>query len=620
MTARLRIAAVIGLCATAFAVGIHAQRGRGRGAGAGAAPIQGPFSVIGVVLDQATHQPIRGAAIAITGGRIGEPRQTATDDQGRFGVVSLPFGRVTVRADKPGYLPTYYGSRRPGLGPGTPISLRPAAPRADLTIEMPRGGVITGVVTDVSGAPARHVQIALMQYQTREGERVLNPLYVRGDMVTDDRGVYRIWGLLPGDYLVGALPVPARPARQITRADVDWAEAQASSRGAVSSAGSSAARSATRPEAPPVSDPVRVFYPGTVDISAAATISLATGEERTNADFAMQHVSSAIIRGTIAGVDRSSGGFPWVTISQIGVPASTTQNSITWNGSVANGPLPFTTRGLPPGRYRIMARSSPAPVAPGAQVPPASPMWAMADVVLNGAPVDDVTLTMQPAFTITGRVVFDGTAAPLDVTTLRVALTPIASPDLPQTAPPRATVAADGSFLIAGVFPGRYRMMVSAPGAAAARRGAAGAALPSWTLKSIVIDGRDLLDLPIEISPDHLPAAIVATWFDRAATVTGTVVDDAGQPVSEDTVVLFPADSRYWGVQSRRTLRQLPGPLGRFQFAGVLPGEYYLALTTGLSPADVTDSSLFADLARAAVKITVAEGAATTQNLKISGR
>src|SRR4029453_14461343 len=54
-----------------------------------------------------------------------------------------------------------------------------------------------------SGEPAPGTQVRVMRYVMRTGEKTLQSA---GQAQTDDRGIYRIWGLQPGDYLVSAIP------------------------------------------------------------------------------------------------------------------------------------------------------------------------------------------------------------------------------------------------------------------------------------------------------------------------------------------------------------------------------------------------------------------------------
>ena len=72
------------------------------------------------------------------------------------------------------------------------------------------GGNSTGVVAilvifvivDEDGEPVPGATVRVMRYQYLQGDRRLTPA---GTGQTDDRGQYRVWGLMPGDYYVNAL-------------------------------------------------------------------------------------------------------------------------------------------------------------------------------------------------------------------------------------------------------------------------------------------------------------------------------------------------------------------------------------------------------------------------------
>src|SRR4029453_16818349 len=117
-------------------------------------------------------------------------------------------------------------------------------------------------------------------------------------------------------------------------------------------------------------------------------------------------------------------------------------------------------------------------------------LWATAAVTVDGRNVSNIVLTLQPGMSVTGRVVFEGTAQapPADLTRMRVSLAPVVVPGTPgEVATPAAgRVDADGRFTIASVVPGRYRLN-------------AGGAGNGWYLGSAVIDNQDSLDYPIEI-------------------------------------------------------------------------------------------------------------------------
>jgi hypothetical protein len=90
------------------------------------------------------------------------------------------------------FLPAAYGQRRPS-GQGTPIQVT-----ADLLLfaelQMRRMGAITGRVLDENNVGACRVPV--LAYLARL------PLRIGGEAESDDRGVYRIYGLEPGKYWI----------------------------------------------------------------------------------------------------------------------------------------------------------------------------------------------------------------------------------------------------------------------------------------------------------------------------------------------------------------------------------------------------------------------------------
>src|SRR5262249_9553905 len=71
-----------------------------------------------------------------------------------------------------------------------------------VTITLVKGGVITGRVTNSDGQPVVGVDVSATMVRDTEGYSVRDE--PEGDnRMTDDRGIYRIFGLRPGSYIVG---------------------------------------------------------------------------------------------------------------------------------------------------------------------------------------------------------------------------------------------------------------------------------------------------------------------------------------------------------------------------------------------------------------------------------
>ncbi|HEV2707870.1 MAG TPA: carboxypeptidase-like regulatory domain-containing protein [Pyrinomonadaceae bacterium] len=69
------------------------------------------------------------------------------------------------------------------------------------TIVMAKGGVVTGKVIDQRGDPVVTARVRAIRVRDGAGSRV-PPLPAQRQWLTDDRGVYRIYGLSPGAYLI----------------------------------------------------------------------------------------------------------------------------------------------------------------------------------------------------------------------------------------------------------------------------------------------------------------------------------------------------------------------------------------------------------------------------------
>ena len=160
-------------------------------------------AISGVVLtDESQPRPLRRARVMING-PVGNT--AITEDDGTFAFKGLPPGTYTIRAVKDGYVSMDFGAKRTGRR-GTSITLAQGA-TANVAISLPRGGVITGVITDFDSLPAPGVpvQILVLRFNSRNGQReLIERIGVSGPPVTDDRGVYRAYGLPVGDYVVSA--------------------------------------------------------------------------------------------------------------------------------------------------------------------------------------------------------------------------------------------------------------------------------------------------------------------------------------------------------------------------------------------------------------------------------
>src|SRR5690349_1734012 len=161
-----------------------------------ASPKKPDEAVTGVISGRVVNesgQPLAGASLFIRPANSpGNPRTTISDVDGSFRVSGLEPALYLVTGNAPAYttlpsetgVPTYYRI-------GDTVNL-----------ELIRGGAITGTVTNSLGEPVVAVRVRATLVHDMRGE--ISRPSISNEQSTDDRGVYRIYGLRPGTYVVSA--------------------------------------------------------------------------------------------------------------------------------------------------------------------------------------------------------------------------------------------------------------------------------------------------------------------------------------------------------------------------------------------------------------------------------
>src|SRR6266852_3865560 len=157
--------------------------------------------ITGRVVAVDNGRPVKRARVFATAAELPGGRGMLTDEAGVFDLTELPAGRYNLTVSKSGFVSLSYGQRRP-LQAGTPLQLGDGQQLKGIQFQLPRGSVVGGRVLDEDGDAMPGVMVRVMRYQYLQGERRLTPA---GVAQTDDKGQYRVWGLLPGDYYVNAV-------------------------------------------------------------------------------------------------------------------------------------------------------------------------------------------------------------------------------------------------------------------------------------------------------------------------------------------------------------------------------------------------------------------------------
>lgn len=574
--------------------------------GARQAAAIGTAQITGIVTMQGeTPTPLRRAVVTLTGDQTSVRLVAITDDAGGFAFTSLPGGRYSVVAAKAGYVPMAFGSKRPG-GAGTPVFVAEGA-LASADVALPKGSVLTGTVRDEFGRPAPGVTVTALRFRmsAQTGERTLQsavmgsagqvvpgytPDAFPGTAVTDDRGDYRIYGLAAGEYVVSASarrpmdnPLASTEVHQTTAADVQRAQQLLQGTGV---AGAATAQPGSGQAAAPVRvDFVPVYHPASTVRSDAATITLGVGEERTGIDVALRLVSTATVYGTVLAPDGSPIGGVQVAVME---PTSTSGGVFRTLRSGLDGE--FAIGGIPPGRYLVQASAYPS--GDSGQL----------EVVVDGRDVP-ASLTLVPGVSISGRIVFDGTTPPPPFNTV---LTLLWRRPQPLFGGYGVDHLPGGRLVLSRVPAGMYTLRIN------------GRPPAGWILRSVMLNGVDVSDIPFEVRPHEDLDGFVITLTDRPAEISGTLQTGEGEPAPGYVLVVFSADPQYWVAGTRRTQQVRPDATGRFVARDLPAGDYLIAAVTDLEDGQWHDRVFLAELAASGpIRITLAEGDRKVQDIRI---
>ena len=546
---------------------------------------QASATIAGTLTSADLGRPIRRAVVKLSSTQPARARSTTTDANGRFSFGALPAGDYTLSAAKAGFLESVFGARRPGAGvPGTIIHLGPGQQLDTIAMRLPRGGVISGIVTDEFGDPALGVPVRAMRLGYQNGERLAQPI---ANATTDDLGGYRLPGLLPGDYIVSAVP------RESVAAQAAMDESLRARQAEIAASGRALPVTLDRTAPASGHGYVPVYFGSTVSPAAAIRVPVGVGQQVAAIDIQLQAIQTATIRGTVVNPDGTAAS----ARLQLVDPSMPIANLGVWfrNATPAGR---FSFAGLAAGTYVLNAQGS----ARGTS----GVLTGSVTVPVDAEPVD-VAVTLRPGVTVAGSI-DTGTVKPpvslINVQKLRVVLEPIDTASDWETGRYEDAPEPDGSFTIRGVPRGRYRVEV--------------AGLPAgWALDSAVFGDSDAADVHLVVERGEAVGAGLLKLTAKTAEIAGVVTTSAGDPAPDRTVVLFPADRAHRVPRSRRIQVVQPSPDGRYTIRGLPPGDYRLAAVDGVEAGQQFDPVFLAQLDSDAVSTTVRAAASVTADLRV---
>ena len=492
----------------------------------------GDARVTGRVVAADTGAPLAGAEVTLQGINLPPSLayRTTTDGSGVFDFQNVYAPReYRVTASKAGF----YAKRTTApVTPGEPVALREGQTATGVTVVLNRGGVMTGRVVDAFGDPvdAIRVHVQRLQYGP-DGSRASQSLGVSD--VTDDRGHFRVYGLLQGDYHV----VAAGRGSRATDLPLDFF-------------------ALTNP-----TDTAPIYFPGTPDVREAQVVSLAGG-----AEASVQIVLREQRAVSISGVVRRSDGTPAADM-RLGLNSTAGGGFSARGGTVArDGSFVFT--GVAPGAYVIETFSLQLAANPATGASTVTPIreHGSVGVTVGAQDVRDLSIVMTRGASVSGTVVFE---RPFTGQSFQLIASPADVSIGTGFQPASEQIGPDGQFSLPTVFDRSGLSVVNA----------------AWMVKSVVVDGREIGDGPLELGGRTRITGVRVTVTDRLPELSGRVVDDRKRPLGNHAVVLLRLDGSSLRPQDRLVTR-FTDEDGSFTAPRIRPGSYVAGVVPELDPGE----------------------------------
>jgi hypothetical protein len=440
---------------------------------------------------------------------------TTSDTQGRFVFDDIEPGAYTISADRNGYI-RQNENRLIQVASGQHVG--------NVILTLPPQAMIYGRVFSEDGEPQARSEVQVLRQSYSRGRRVFDAVAFGR---TQDDGSFVIGGLEAGRYYVLAVPNRREEPQRILSAG----------RG-------------------PDQEHVATYWPNAIDVSSAASIRLAAGDEMRGVEIRFRRESVFRIRGKAISPDGTRPEKITVSLNPAGNAAASSANIIV---ALVQRDGAFEFEGILPGIYTLQATSNPGSGAMSKR------FFGRSIVTVRNGDSEDVRIYLGQGLEVRGRVMAAGSAIPW-ASTPYVFLTAINGAGRDVT----TRLQNDGAFRFSDVAPDVYRVKL--------------AGLPDTAyVKAVNVSGRivhgGLIDLTnagaemqILVSPD-------------AAELTGIVHNNAGHAAAGALVQI-------WNSEDEAPRSVTANADGSFRVGGLAPSEYSVLAWEEAHPDTVEDPAV----------------------------
>jgi len=429
--------------------------------------------------------------------------KSITDENGNYQITKVPAGTYAVMPASPAYV-AIEGRKSLIVGKNETVE--------NVDIALSLGGVITGKVTDADGNPMIEEMIYVSAVTT--SQRAFYFRYIR----TDDRGIYRAYGIPAGRYTVAA--------GNDTNSYIGNRR--------------------------PGGAHQRTYHPSTIDPAAATVIDVSDGSEATNVDITFAGPARTFTaRGRIIDSDTDQ-PMPNARVGvqifmQYGTSALGHVTDSTKDGE-------FKVENLAPGKYAVYSE------------PSAGSDWHSEAVKfeVTDRDVEDLVIKTSRGASVSGVVILEGTDDPKARANLLASriVAQIVDGYLGQSEP-SASINPNGSFRISGLAAGRLAFRLD----------------PREPLRVIRVE-RDGMVNPrgVHIKEREQVSGLRVVVGQANGAIRGVVTQAAGFELPVTARIQLIVRRTEDAVPGAYGTPVEPDSRGHFRLDGLLPGSYEIAV------------------------------------------
>lgn len=452
--------------------------------------------------------------------QMGPLRKAMTDADGNYRITDVPAGNYQIMPVAPAFVGTDFNSP---ARQGKSLILSEGENVDSIDFSMIRGGVITGRVSTADGRPVIEERITLTLANQPEGPGVSPGVsQMATNVQTDDRGIYRIFGLAAGRYKVSvgqapdSFPGGIGPGRPVYE---------------------------------------RVYHPDVTDPNEARVVELGEGSEVANVDITVGESKKGF---AVAGVLIDSETNQQLPNVRIGLRRIVANRDVGFFGTSAQTDRLGTFRfeNLSPGRYAVVSVPQ-----PNSDLQVNAVEFEVVDQDIAG-----LTLRTSRGASVSGFVVLEGTndktvqSKLAQVLILAFVRGEVTSSGFAQS----STIRPDGSFRVGGLQPGTAQLQLSAQD----RR-----LLTGFVISRIEREGV-VLPRGFEIKSGEQILGVKVVVIYGSGIVRGTIKIENGPLPTGARVMVRLTKPETPGVMVGRS--QEADARGRFALEGVPAGSYDL--------------------------------------------